>query len=619
MTENRDQNFLKYYTSEIKYLRNEGQAFAKAHPHAAKSLDISDQESSDPHTEQLIESFAFLTAHIHQHIDNSMSEVATGLYHILFPHLTQPMPSMAIAHFTQHHHNNYFENQSRIEKGSFLFAKTADDVTCKFQTVYPVTLTPLSVTSASIVQGHKFLEHDSHLYISLSLETPTSKITNLVSIGDLDFHINAPMDLAHIIYEALFAQKNASVYMNIRMDEYSKLIKLPSNSLIPKGFDISEMMLPIPSDSTNAHALLQEFFNFPEKFMFFTIKNLENIFNDLLTIDQSLQSNPNNMVNITFYIQTVSNTIKQQSIHHENFLLGCTPIINLFPKTTDPLRIDYRKTEYRLIPDQRRDNNFEIYSIDSVIVTDETTNEAYEMSPYFSMRHHEANQSLFWYSKRVNASSRNIPGSDLYLSFVNLKFNPKTPPSRIVYAHTWCTNRHHASTLSANATFFMDTSISVSSITCLNTPTASYCASMDGESLWKMVSLLSSNLLFLESENDTAINLLKERLYLYAKTTAYEKRSHALIDALKSIETQPITRRASQHVWKGLLSGIEVTLSCNANPYNGSAHFLLASILQKYITLSISINSFAEFVLKGKNYEGEWMRWPAFNGIKPLL
>ena len=37
------------------------------------------------------------------------------------------------------------------------------------------------------------------------------------------------------------------------------------------------------------------------------------------------------------------------------FCLGCTPVVNLFPKTTEPIRLDHRKTAYRLIPDVRRE------------------------------------------------------------------------------------------------------------------------------------------------------------------------------------------------------------------------------------------------------------------------
>src|SRR5205085_11703370 len=34
-------------------------------------------------------------------------------------------------------------------------------------------------------------------------------------------------------------------------------------------------------------------------------------------------------------------------VDKNTFMLGCTPIINLFQKTTEPIRLDHREYEYR--------------------------------------------------------------------------------------------------------------------------------------------------------------------------------------------------------------------------------------------------------------------------------
>jgi len=44
----------------------------------------------------------------------------------------------------------------------------------------------------------------------------------------------------------------------------------------------------------------------------------------------------------------------------------CAPIVNLFERTAEPVRISQTKTEYRIIPDQHRQMSTEIYSVDSV-------------------------------------------------------------------------------------------------------------------------------------------------------------------------------------------------------------------------------------------------------------
>lgn len=59
-------NFLNYYHDELLSLREKGGIFAKKHPNIAEKLDIKNGESSDPQTERIIESVAFMAAKLHQ-------------------------------------------------------------------------------------------------------------------------------------------------------------------------------------------------------------------------------------------------------------------------------------------------------------------------------------------------------------------------------------------------------------------------------------------------------------------------------------------------------------------------------------------------------------------------
>jgi type VI protein secretion system component VasA len=52
--------FLNLYQDELSYLRDSGKQFAQKYPQVAQNLDLSDQGSSDPHVERLLESFAFM-------------------------------------------------------------------------------------------------------------------------------------------------------------------------------------------------------------------------------------------------------------------------------------------------------------------------------------------------------------------------------------------------------------------------------------------------------------------------------------------------------------------------------------------------------------------------------
>ena len=81
----------------------------------------------------------------------------------------------------------------------------------------------------------------------------------------------------------------------------------------------------------------------------------------------------------------------------------------------------------------------------------------------------------------------------------------------------------------------------------------------------------------------------------------------------------PIVRRIGNEAWRGFVKGVEITIHVNTSPHKGSSSFLLASVLRYYFSLTVSMNSFVEIVLKSTEHEGEWMRWPALRGTKTLL
>ena len=54
----------------------------------------------------------------------------------------------------------------------------------------------------------------------------------------------------------------------------------------------------------------------------------------------------------------------------KSFALGCTPIITLFPARADPILLTQNASQYRVVPDSRRVDSMEIYSIESVTGVD---------------------------------------------------------------------------------------------------------------------------------------------------------------------------------------------------------------------------------------------------------
>ena len=90
MSNYNDDEFLKYYVRELEYLRKMGAEFQAQYPLLASRLDIGDADSTDPHVERLLESFAFLSGRLQYNIESEFPEIPSAMFNLLYPHLQAP-------------------------------------------------------------------------------------------------------------------------------------------------------------------------------------------------------------------------------------------------------------------------------------------------------------------------------------------------------------------------------------------------------------------------------------------------------------------------------------------------------------------------------------------------
>jgi len=85
------------------------------------------------------------------------------------------------------------------------------------------------------------------------------------------------------------------------------------------------------------------------------------------------------------------------------------------------------------------------------------------------------------------------------------------------------------------------------------------------------------------------------------------------------LRTRRIVRRVRASGQVGFARGTEVELLFDPDQYTGTGVFLFASVLETFIGLYASVNSFTETVARTRLREGELKRWPARAGETPLL
>jgi type VI secretion system protein ImpG len=596
-------DILPYYNSELTFLRRMGRSFAARHPKIAGRLELSADHCADPHVERLIESFAFLTARIQRQIDSQFPEITTALLGVLYPNLATPVPPMAIAQFTVDPDQGKLTTGYEIPRETPLFAQSPGGLTCRFRTCYPVTLWPLFVTRCELVpaSNYGFLDRLAQVaaVLHIRLEARGIPLSEL-ALRKLRFYINGDPTLVNSLYELLFLSTYRVVLAG---EDGSEPIFLPSSALSQAGFGPEERVIPCPPHALPAYRLLQEYFLLPEKFRFFDLDHLDRrpsakALDILVLLDHFPKD--------------------KMAVDSRTFCLGCTPIINLFPKITEPIRLDHRQHEYRLEADMRRERTTEIHSILSVSSTANVTIESTRLEPFYSFRHVTDGRPArsFWHARRVPSLRPDMPGTDIMLSFVDLDFNPSLPPEQVVYAHVLCTNRDFAVQLHAGSLLQIEDKAPLSHIACLTKPTLTAYPPLGGTALWYLISNLSLNYLSLSSGSES-LQALREMLRLYSFSD--DPVSYQQIQGIREMNCRQVTRRIGSDAWRGFCRGTEVTLVVDENLYVGSGAFLLGSVLNQFFALYASINSFTPLVLKSQQRDGEWKRWAPLAGYQAVL
>ena len=84
---------LRYFDAEMRYLREAGEEFARAHPDRAAALNLDKAGARDPYVERLFEGFAFLMGRLREKLDDDLPELTGGLVSMIWPHYLRTIPS----------------------------------------------------------------------------------------------------------------------------------------------------------------------------------------------------------------------------------------------------------------------------------------------------------------------------------------------------------------------------------------------------------------------------------------------------------------------------------------------------------------------------------------------
>ncbi len=603
---------LPYYEQELTFIRQMAAEFKEKYPAVAGGLLLEPNTCDDPHVERLIEAFALLAGRVRHKLDDEFPEITEALLDVLYPHYLRPVPAQAILQFRRDPTLNPAAMPTEISAGTAVHNKPDDGHTCAFQTCYPVKLWPLRVVAASVSTINRFtspgLPTDAAAIIRIQLECLGGLKLSQLPLDSLRFYLDGERDTVHTLYEFLFLRA-LRVSLRALPAQEGAQVTLEAANLQQVGFTSSEGSLPYSDRSFLGYRLLQEYFSFPEKFHFF----------DLAGLNRVALNQFGGAFEILIYLKEADYKHRlialEQSVTASTFQLGCTPIVNLFKRAAEPVRVSQTKSEYRIVADQHRQMSTEIYSVDHVSSLTSYQDEPKIYAPFYSLQHgREKASQHFWYAHRRQSFRKDDNGTEVYLSLVDLDFKPGLPPVDILNLHVTCTNRDYAGKLKLTCEFgeLETEGDGLVQARCLRKPTETIRPPLRRGLQWRLISHLSLNHLSIVEKGREALQEIL-RLYDFNDDPAIRKQ----IEGILAVSSKPCMSRVSSETGVAFCRGMEVTIEFDESEYVGTGVFLLSSVLERFLGLYAAVNSFSRLTVKtGK---GVLKRWPPLAGEQILL
>jgi type VI secretion system protein ImpG len=503
---------------------------------------------------------------------------------------------------------------TEVKAGTAVHSKPDNGQVCSFRTCYPVKLWPLRVKGASVSAVNRFSSPGISAEVAATLRIEMECLGGLrlgqLGIDSLRFFLRGETAAVHALYETLFVNALRVSLQSTKVGHGAASAILSAASIAQVGFSTGEGALDYSDRSFPGYRLLQEYFTFPDKFLFF----------DLLGLNRVSLTDFGNGFEIVIPLKEFKDKDRlaglEQTVDENTFQLGCTPIINLFETTAEPVRISQTKTEYRIVPDQHRPLSTEIYSVNSVSSTTPKAQESKAYEPFYSLRHSRDEMAKrFWLThRRPSFRKGDDNGTEVYLSLVDLDFKPALPAAEMLSVEVTCTNRDQASKLKLSDDLgeFQAEGSALVRARCLRKPTRASRPPLRDALQWRIISHLSLNHLSIVEKGREALQEIL-RLYNFDENPASRK----LISGIVGVDSKAAVSRMVSKTGVTFCRGTDITIEFDENEYAGRSVFLLASVLQRFLGLYSAINSFARVTVK--NSKGELKQWPATAGEQILL
>ncbi|HEY0955000.1 MAG TPA: type VI secretion system baseplate subunit TssF [Roseateles sp.] len=620
-----DPRLLRYYNQELRYLREMGGEFAREFPKIAGRLGMEGLEVADPYVERLLEGSAFLAARVQLKQDAEFPRLAQALLDIVCPNLGAPIPSMLVAKLEPSNDPNLMAGFT-LPRGSALMSQPTSlgPTRCEFRTAQPVTLTPIQVTQVEYflsatdinLSGLPLRERPKS-GVRVKLALPEGMSFAKLPLDSLRFFMGGLQDVALKLHE-LATCRCVGVLAGPGGKDARRSYLTPG-WVRHVGLADDEAMLPVTLRGLSGTRLMQEYFAFPQRFLFLDVAGLR----------QSFAACAGNTFELVLLFDRYEPSLEGGG-EPANFSLNCVPAINLFERRAERIAVDDSSTAFQIIPDRLAGNDYEVFDVSSVTGFSNDSDEL-QFLPLFDVPHVDPGGAAGYFSllreprlasdraKREGPRSAYV-GSEVFLALVDLQRAPYRTELRQLAAKVRCTNRDlplFMPTGRDHGGLTLETRAPVDNIAVVAGPSRPLTATREGPLAWRLLSLLSLNYLSLVDEDaERGALALRELLGLFGQSS--DAGLLRQIEGVRSVGTRPVVRR---HPAPGPIAfgrGLEVQVTVDELSFEGGSAALLGAVLHHYFSRHVSMNSFVQTLLVSRT-RGELKRWQPLPGSRAIL
>jgi len=632
-----DPRLLTLYEQELRYFRESSAEFARAFPKIASRLGIEGQEVSDPYVERLIEATAFLAARVGLKLDAEYPRFTGHLLDIVYPHFMAPTPSMAVVSLACDPDDANLANGPTLPRGSGLRARQAvgQNTHCEFRTSRALRVWPVEVQRAQYFTYAPDLPLAQHPQsreirggLRIALRATAGLKFNQLAIDELVVHFGGAEDVAWQLHECMLGKPVGVLVQPLAAGGVatgaagSAVRQLPGSAVQAVGFEDDEALLPVTATGFSGHRLVQEYFAFPERFQFARITGLQRVLSQMAVAEVEI-----------VVLFSRGDAALEKLVSADNVQLHCVPAVNLFSKRLDRVAVNEGVSQFHLVPDRTRPQDFEVQTVTEVVGHGNPgADGALEQPflPFYAAFHGSRHGHPAYFTttreprmlsvkQRTEGHRSSHIGSEVYMQIVDPQQAPYAGALRQLAVTALVTNRDLSllMPLGRENDFDCIDSFPVQRIRVVRGPSRPVSPVVSQGLGWRVIDHLALNYLSLsDSSREQGAAALREMLMLYA-VHADEVRQ-GQVRGLLSVASKPVARRLPLAGPIAFGRGLEVTIDVDRNAFHGHSAFLFGAVMARYLARHVEVNHFVETVLTASG-KGEIMRWRPLCGARPIL